>query len=128
MHRFQQPSWTAPFDRARALAAIPEVATISGMFPQALVDGAAKRGLTLASARDKYVPFKFYPLKEHAQMLLEAADLFHPGEPLRQALRAMGTHGPRALLSPGRDRDGEGRLGGECYRGDREAGPQQHQP
>lgn len=97
--RFVEPPWNAPFDEQAELAAIPESCTISGMFLAPLAAEAKRRGLTLPSARDRYVLFKFYPLVEHARLLLETCAGIYPDRPRRQALRKLGRGAPQALVS-----------------------------
>jgi uncharacterized protein (TIGR02265 family) len=96
---FTLPSWTAPLDAERAILAMPESATIAGLFYVALRDGAERRQLELTFPRPRYLPFSFYPVREFARLLVEAAPKFHRGTPLRQALRLLGRAGPKALLS-----------------------------
>jgi uncharacterized protein (TIGR02265 family) len=69
------------------------------MFFAALVAGARARSLTLPSAREKYTPFQFYPVADLARLLVEAAERFFPGRPIRHALRALGRAGPDAFLA-----------------------------
>ncbi len=78
---------------------MPESATIAGMFFLALLENAERRQVALAFPRDRYLPFGFYPVREFARLLVEAAPRFHPGASLRQSLRQMGKAGPTALLS-----------------------------
>jgi uncharacterized protein (TIGR02265 family) len=96
---FMEPPWEAPLDAERALAGIPADATISGMFFVALVAGAKSRNVVLPSARDRYVPFNFYPVTDLGRLLVEAAQRFYSGRTLRQALRALGRAAPEAFLS-----------------------------
>lgn len=96
---FLSPPWDAPLDAEAAVAAIPETATISGMFLSPLVTGAQKRGIVLKSARERYVGFTFYPLREHARLLLEVCARMYPDRPLRQVLRKLGRGAPSALLA-----------------------------
>ena len=96
---FVAPSWTAPLDAERAIAAMPEDATIAGMFFLALIDGAERRQLHLPFPRARYLPFGFYSVREFARQLVAAAPLFYPNASLRQALRLIGQVGPRAFLS-----------------------------
>ncbi|HEY6880371.1 MAG TPA: DUF2378 family protein [Polyangiales bacterium] len=98
LRNFVDPPWSAPLDANRVLRAIPESATIVGMFCDAVVEASKKKGLRLPSARDKYTHYKFYPLKEHAQLLVEACPLLYPGMSLRQALRKLGRAAPQAML------------------------------
>src|SRR5580765_3124250 len=74
--RFIEPHWDAP-----------------------LVAEAKRRGFVLPSARDRYVPFKFYPLVEHARLLLETCERIYPDKPRRMALRKLGRGAPQALIS-----------------------------
>jgi uncharacterized protein (TIGR02265 family) len=97
--RFVEPPWDAPFDEQAELAAIPESCTISGMFLAPLATEAKRRGIALPSARDRYVSFKFYPLVEHARLLLETCAQIYPDRPRRQALRKLGRGAPQALVS-----------------------------
>ena len=96
---FVPPSWTAPLDAERAIADMPESATIAGMFFLALIEGAERRQVDLAPPRSRYLPFGFYPVREFARLLVEAAPLFYPNASLRHGLRLIGKVGPTALLS-----------------------------
>jgi uncharacterized protein (TIGR02265 family) len=96
---FLPPDFRAPLDRDAAVASIPESATISGMFLMPLVEEAKRRGFTLPSARDRYVTFSFYPLREHARLLLETCERLYPDRSLREALRKLGRGAPRALVA-----------------------------
>jgi uncharacterized protein (TIGR02265 family) len=96
---FVEPPWGAPLDPDAVIAEIHGDATISGMFIAPLLDVAAAVGAKLPSARDRYVSFKFYPVREHAQLLVEACRARYPRLPLREGLRRLGRGGPNALLS-----------------------------
>jgi uncharacterized protein (TIGR02265 family) len=96
---FRELRWEAPFDADAAIARIPAEATISGMFPHALAVEARRRGFNLPSARPKYVGFTFYPLREHARLLVETCHRFYPEIPLRQALRHLGHYAPKAMAA-----------------------------
>ena len=95
---FVEPPWDEPLDVARALAAIPQEATIAGMSFQALATGADRRQVDLTIPRPRYVPFSFYPVREFAPLLVEAAALFLPHHSLREGLRRIGKAGPEAFL------------------------------
>ena len=97
--RFVEPPWTAPLDVDAVLRALPSTATISGMFIAPLVQEAKRLGVTLLSARERYVAFRFYPLIEHVQVLVETCQRVYPGVPLRQALRKLGRGAPTALVA-----------------------------
>jgi uncharacterized protein (TIGR02265 family) len=95
---FVDPPWDHPLDVERALLLIPESATISGMFYVALSEGARRRGVRLRFPEPRYLPFRFYSLRDFSELLVQAAPLFHPGVPLREGLRRIGRVGPAALL------------------------------
>ena len=95
---FDEPPWKAPLDAARTIAAIPPTAMIAGMFFLALIEGAERRQVELTFPRARYLKFGFYPVKEFAPLLVEAARKFHPQLPLREGVRRIGTVGPAALL------------------------------
>ncbi len=95
--RFSDPPWQTPLDAPRALSLISADATIAGMFFLGLLEGAKRRGVALSGARERYLPFGFYPVAEFAPLLVTAAGLFHPNLSLRQGLRAIGTVGPAVL-------------------------------
>ena len=97
---FVDPPWEAPLDVERVLAGIAPDAKISGMFFVSLVAGAKTRNMVLPSARDRYVPFNFYPVADFARLLVEAAQRFFAGRrSLRHALRSLGRSAPDAFLS-----------------------------
>jgi len=95
--RFKEPPWQEGLDVARALSLISDDSTIAGMFFLAVLEGAQRRGVTLPSKRERYLPFGFYPVAEFAPLLITAAGLFHPNLSLRQGLRAIGSVGPSIL-------------------------------
>lgn len=95
---WSEPSWTLPLDTDAAIAAVPEDATMTGMFLAALVAVASERGVELPSARPRYVAFQPYPLREHCRLLVELSRLGFPNRPLREALRRVGRGAPEVLL------------------------------
>lgn len=97
--RFVEPRWDAPFDRAAEISAIPATAAMSGMFLAPLAIEAKRRGIVLPSARDRYLPFKFYPLREHASLLIETCERLYPDRTIRDALRKLGRGAPKALIA-----------------------------
>lgn len=99
IRNFVEPPWGAPLDLPAILRAIPETATISGMFLEPLAEHARKAGTPLPTARERYIPFRFYPLREHAQLLIEMCQLHYAGLPLRHALRKLGRAAPTALVA-----------------------------
>ncbi|MEO6601544.1 MAG: DUF2378 family protein [Polyangiaceae bacterium] len=94
MPRFVDPPWESELDVARALSVIAPGSTIAGMFFIAAVEGAQRRGVTLPGARERYLPFGFYPISEFAPLLIAAAERFYPERSLRQGLRAIGQKAP----------------------------------
>lgn len=96
---FTEPRWDSPLDTDAHIGRIPVDATISGMFPQALAVEARRRGFALPSARPKYVAFSFYPLREHARLLVETCHRFYPNQHVREALRHLGNYAPKAMAA-----------------------------
>jgi uncharacterized protein (TIGR02265 family) len=96
---FTDPPWDAPLDTARVVRAIPPGAKLAGMFFLALLEGAERRQVELAFARERYLPFGFYPVSEFVPLLVEAAERFYPQLSLRRGLRRIGTVGPTAFLT-----------------------------
>ena len=95
---FRAPDLEAPLDAVAVIDAIPAGATITGVFLAGIADAAKTRGTKLPTARDRYVDFRAYPLREHATLLVEAARAYFPDEPLRRGLLKLGRGGPRTLL------------------------------
>lgn len=89
---FDLPDWQAPLDTAAQLAGAPEHGTTKGLFFQDIVNTctAARVALSVPGARARYVPFIDYPLREYIELLVSAAELLHPREPLRNGLRRLG--------------------------------------
>lgn len=96
---FVDPPWTTKLDHAAVLRRVPENATVAGLFVSALADEAKRRGTPLPSARDRYVSFQFYPLRELVPILLEACATFHPRRSTRIALRKLGHQAVPSLLA-----------------------------
>lgn len=96
---FGDPPWGAPLQTDRVIADISDDETIAGMFYLALMEGSKRRGVPLQFPRERYMQFSFYPLKEFARVLVQAARLFFPDRPVRQGLRILGALGPRAFAT-----------------------------
>lgn len=96
--RFVEPTFRAWLDPTAAVRAVPESASIAGMFVSALAEEARSRRLPLPSARARYLPMRFYPLREHVQLLVEAAATLCGDMPLRAGLRVLGRGAPQSLL------------------------------
>jgi uncharacterized protein (TIGR02265 family) len=95
---FHAPLLDAPLDVEAAIDAIPSSATITGVFLTGIVIAATERGLRLPSAKESYLDFRQYPLREHARLLVDAARAYFPGDSLRLGLLRLGRGGPRTLL------------------------------
>jgi uncharacterized protein (TIGR02265 family) len=96
---FAEPSWHAPLDVAATMRSIPVEATMAGMFFEPMVREAARCGAQLPSARDRYVRFQFYPMREFAQLAAEAAPVLFPNKSLRIGLRKIGRAAPQAMIA-----------------------------
>lgn len=96
---WEEPPWSSPLDVAARIRAIPDDATITGIFLSGVRDLARSSGVTLEGARPSYVAFKHYPLREHAALMIECAEKVWPALPVRQALRKMGRGGAGVLIA-----------------------------
>lgn len=94
---FVDPPWDQPLDVEAALARVPEGETIKGMFLQPMLTSAKAKGVTFIGARDRYVPFQDYPLREHAALLVAGAAALYPQLSVRQGLRRLGRYAQAAL-------------------------------
>jgi len=94
---FHDPPWSAPLDVAACLAAIPDDATVKGLFLLPMVAEAQRLGVVLPGARERYLPFSDYPLTEHATLLVEAARVLFPDASMREGLRKLGRAAQRAF-------------------------------
>lgn len=87
-----------PLMASQEIERIPETATISGMFLMPMAAEAERIGSPLPSARPRYTRFTFYPLREHVQLMFEAAEILFPGVSTRKAMRKLGRGAAPALL------------------------------
>ncbi|MET0387491.1 MAG: DUF2378 family protein [Polyangiales bacterium] len=100
LNPFREPPWEAPLDIERELESIPPSAQIRGMFLIPLVQETRRAHVgTMPKVRDRYVPFQFYPLREHARLLVETCIQVYPKLSLRQALRKLGRGAPSAFVA-----------------------------
>lgn len=97
-NEWNEPPWDEPLDPHAFLAAMPEGATMKGSFLAAVAGFAADRGFPLPLARDRYVPFASYPLREHGELMVQAARMVYPDRPLREGLRRIGRGAPGTLV------------------------------
>jgi uncharacterized protein (TIGR02265 family) len=87
---FVAPDWDAPLDVEGHVEAIPAAAMVKGMYPAAVVEAARVRGITLPSARGRYLAFQDVPQREYVALLVETARAFFPSATLRTGLRKLG--------------------------------------
>jgi uncharacterized protein (TIGR02265 family) len=100
LNPFREPPWDAPLDPEREMESIPPSAQIRGMFIIPVLQIARRSSKPPGQKqRDRYVPFQFYPLREHARLLIDTAGLVFPQLPLRQGLRKLGRGAPAAFVS-----------------------------
>jgi uncharacterized protein (TIGR02265 family) len=97
--QFREPAWQAPLDANAVIQTIPRTCTLSGMFFESLAGELRKRGLSVRGSEEPYLHFRFYPLRDFARMLVDAAPLLHPKLSLRQGLRKLGRAAPTTLLA-----------------------------
>jgi uncharacterized protein (TIGR02265 family) len=82
--------WDAPLDVSAYLGAVAPLATIKGLFPAGVIEACNLRGRTLPSARERYVAFQDYSVRDWVLILAEAAPILFPRVPLRLGLRKLG--------------------------------------
>ncbi len=87
---FAAPNWQAPLDASAQIASTPDAGAIKGLYFQDIVDACAGMHRTLHASRSRYLPFIDYPMREYMELLVAAAALVHPREPLRNGLRRLG--------------------------------------
>ncbi len=95
---FAEPPWESPLDTALVLRSVPEDGRIAGMFSQAVLEALKQGGQPSPAPRERYLPFGFYPQREHVKLVIDAARLLFPGKSTRAALRSLGRGAPTALL------------------------------
>lgn len=95
---FLEPPWDAPLDVFACFDDVPTDATMSGLFLSSVVKAAQRAKLDLPSARGTYIAFRRYPLREHCQLLIEAAAGIFPDHNVRQGLRRLGRGAPQTLI------------------------------
>jgi uncharacterized protein (TIGR02265 family) len=95
---FVDPPWNEPLDAEAAVLAVPEDALVRGFMTIPMIAEAKKLGMSWQPPRARYIPFNFYPLREHVQMLVWHCTALFPDLSLREALRKLGRGAPNALL------------------------------
>lgn len=76
---------------------IPMAAQVRGMFIIPALQEAKRAKVSMTQLRDRYLPFQFYPLREHARVLANTAAAVYPKLPIRQGLRKLGRGAPHAF-------------------------------
>lgn len=95
---FVEPPWEAPLDVGLYLEGMPTDATMSGLFLASVVKAAQRAKISLPSARESYIAFRKYPLREHCQLLVEASAALFPKHVMREGLRRLGRGAPQTLV------------------------------
>jgi uncharacterized protein (TIGR02265 family) len=91
-----RPSLSHGIDVERYLKACPLEESTQGTFLQFIRDevvrscGSAPPKLFQGLPRDRWLPFLKYPLKELMQLVVNAARILHPKQPLSEGLRRVG--------------------------------------
>lgn len=85
---FREPDWSHTVDFAARLAAVPEHASMRGMFIQSLLASATPEVQAKYAAR-RYIAFKNYGMREYVQVLQDACEAA-PRQSHAQVLRKLG--------------------------------------
>lgn len=96
---FKDPEWDAPLDVEREIESMPADAQIRGMFILPMVAELRRLPLGSVAMRDRYLPFEFYPLREHARLLIDGCKQLFPKQPIRLGLRKLGRGAPMAFTT-----------------------------
>lgn len=95
---WSEPPWRSLLDIEGCLEAIPATATMTGMFLAATAKLGRDHGHEIPAARDRYVAFQPYPLREHCRILVEVARALFPRHSVREGLRRIGRGAPHVLM------------------------------
>ncbi len=88
---FGPPVLTGPVELEARLRELPDGNYARGMLFHGVVQRAVEAsGQRPPSARERYFPFKKYPVSEHMRLIREAAELAFPQLELRDGLRRLG--------------------------------------
>ncbi len=98
MPEFRFPDWRAPIDLADRVRRAPAEHTVKGMFFQQALEAACS-ATGEARAPSRYAPFEDYPLRDWLGLLVRAAEVAYPGEPVREGLRRIGRRAREAFAS-----------------------------
>jgi uncharacterized protein (TIGR02265 family) len=99
LNSFGEPPWDEPLDPQREIEAVPPNAQIRGMFILPIVAELRRLPVGTVKLRERYLPFEFYPLREHARLLVDASQQLFPKQPLRLGLRKLGRGAPNAFTT-----------------------------
>jgi uncharacterized protein (TIGR02265 family) len=99
LDKFRDPPWDSPLDVERELEGIPPEAQIRGMFILPLIAELRRLPVGTVKLRERYLPFEFYSLREHARLLVDASQQLFPKQPLRLGLRKLGRGAPNAFTT-----------------------------
>jgi uncharacterized protein (TIGR02265 family) len=97
--RFVEPPWNEPIDAAAVIRSVPQNALIRGYMTMPMIAVAKGRDPAWTGPRERYLPFNFYSLREHVEIMVALARAVYPDLPLREALRKLGRGAPNALLT-----------------------------
>jgi|LNFM01.1.fsa_nt_gb hypothetical protein len=87
---FSVPLWDAPLAHEALIARVPETAMIRARFSADLIDLLKAAGKPLDAERVRYHGFETVSLREHMRLMVYAARLLWPNDPLRIGLRRFG--------------------------------------
>jgi uncharacterized protein (TIGR02265 family) len=86
---FVRPDDAAPFDPLPNILAVPSDHGIRGLYFNSMIDEANIKGVAISADRS-YIDFKYYPVREQLELMIDVAQRFHPGSSLRGAVRRIG--------------------------------------
>lgn len=89
MTDFSTPDWDEPLDIEAIVEKCPEEAMMRGMYTLPVCKLAGKMTGGRHFGRDRYIAFKFYPMREHIRVIHECAGAAYPELPIRGALRKL---------------------------------------
>jgi uncharacterized protein (TIGR02265 family) len=85
---FREPDWSQRVDFAARLSAVPEAASMRGMFIQFLLASTAPEVQAKYAAR-RYIAFKSYSMREYVEIMKDACEAM-PRQSHAQCLRKLG--------------------------------------
>jgi uncharacterized protein (TIGR02265 family) len=85
---FVPPTFTGALELEARVQGAPFEGAVKGMFFRSICAEAAARGARVG--RERYVPFRGYPLREWLTLMPEAARAAHPGVHPKEGMRRLG--------------------------------------